>query len=40
MNENFVFLTKDAKLADVAIIITKLGFNPATVPVVMSEEKK
>jgi chloride channel 2 len=40
INENFLFLTKDAKLADVAIIITKLGFTPATIPVVDSEAKK
>ena len=40
MNENFLFLTRDAKLADVAIIITKLGFTPATIPVVDSEAKK
>ena len=40
MNENFAFLTHDSKLADVAIIITRLGFNPATIPVVDSEAKK
>jgi chloride channel 2 len=40
INENFLYLTKDSKLADVAIIITKLGFTPATIPVVESETKK
>ncbi len=40
MNENFLYLTRDSKLADVAIIITRLGFKPATIPVVASENKK
>lgn len=40
MNENFTYLTKHAKIADLAIIISKLGFHPVTIPVVQSEEKK
>ena len=40
MNENFLYLTRDAKLADVAIIISRIGFTPATIPVVDSETKK
>ena len=34
MNTNFFYLTADAKLADITVIINKVGFYPVTVPVV------
>ena len=40
MNENFLYLTKQAKLADIAIIISKVAGQSYTVPVVESENKK
>ena len=40
MNENFLYLTKQSKLADIAIIIGKVGSQIYTVPVVESECKK
>jgi hypothetical protein len=40
MNGNFLYLTKDSKLADIAIIISKVGYSIYTVPIVESESKK
>ena len=34
MNKNFFYLTADAKLADIVVIINKVGFYPVTIPVV------
>lgn len=40
MNENFLYITQDAKIADLAIIVSKVGFKPMTIPVVESSTKK
>lgn len=40
MNENFIYLTKTARLSDLAIIISKVGFTSYTVPIVSSGSKK
>jgi len=41
MNRNFMFLTKaSSKLADIAIIIAKVGHTAYTVPVVEQDYKK
>lgn len=41
MNRNFMYLTKSAsKLADIAVIIAKVGNTTYTVPVVESDYKK
>jgi Voltage gated chloride channel len=41
MNQNFLFLSKaGAKLADIAVIIAKVGHTAYTVPVVESDHKK
>ncbi len=40
MNESFMYLTKNARLSDLAVIISKVGFTTYTVPVVESESRK
>jgi hypothetical protein len=40
MSENFMYLTSGSKISDIAIIVSKVGFKPATMPVVDSENKK
>lgn len=41
MNKNFLYLTKAAsKLADIAVIIAKVGHTSYTVPVVEADFKK
>lgn len=40
MNENFLYITRDSKILDVAIIVNKVGFRPITIPVVESANKK
>lgn len=41
MNQNFLYLTKiGAKLADIAVIIAKVGHTAYTIPVVESDFKK
>jgi predicted transcriptional regulator len=40
MNENFLYLTSQSKVSDVAIIVSKVGFKPITIPVVESDNKK
>jgi hypothetical protein len=34
MNSNFFYLTAEAKLADITVIINKVGYYPVTIPVV------
>jgi hypothetical protein len=36
MNSNFLYLTKNAKFADITPILNKVGSHPATIPVVES----
>lgn len=40
MNKNFLYLTKDSKLSDIAILLEHLGSKPRSIPVVESEEIK
>lgn len=40
MNANFLYLTKFSKLADIAVIISKVGQMQYTVPVVEADNKK
>ena len=40
MNENFLYLTYDSIVADVAIIVGKVGFKPVTIPVVRTDTQK
>lgn len=34
MSTNFLYLTSDAKLADIPAILNKVGNSPSTIPVV------
>lgn len=41
MNRNFLYLTKSqSKLADIALVIAKVGHSPYIIPVVESDSKK
>ena len=40
MNKNFMYLTKNATLGDLTVIIGKVGSQPYTIPVVESEVRK
>lgn len=40
MNKNFMYITKDAKLSDISMILSKIGRSKLTLPVVESEAHK
>lgn len=40
MNENFLYLTSESKISDIAIIVNQVGYRPATIPVVETANRK